>query len=284
MSQPTDPKDRLWLDPLAFSQQALLQGQPIAWCEPTAWALWVAKAHGLLGCKVSVIPLAEGISAWLKANPAVCDELRSARDPMGLVRKLCAHTAFTGWLKLLTLNLKETTPKGQVKLVLPAAAPLMQRLAQAVHGQAPQATEIDPEDAEDATVYLANALRQIPADAMDTLLVDGRIETAQGPADLLAGADTLANVAAHYQWRFGVQVCQGASLGALRPAFAIADHWQARPDAATSCGQVVALVDASAAMGTVGSATGPDFLLLQVPPELAPDVVIPQLRSLTCGA
>ncbi len=267
----------IWLDHMAFAKATLLPDSDLPWMDAPAFAQWQAKALGLLGKHVVLIPLAGGITAWLRHHPEAIQELRQAKGPLGMTRMLCAHAGFTQWLQDLILNLKTTLPSGQAAVVIPGPAAWMALLLTEVQGVT--APSIDPEDAEDAAVYLANALRRIPADALDRLLIDVRV--AQG--DSLAGLDTLQKVATHYQWRLGVQAHARDSLDGRPLAFAIVDRLTHEPKTGAHGACVGAMVElklAAAAMACNAEAHM-DFIVVRLPHDLAPELVLGELRAFT---
>jgi hypothetical protein len=266
---------RIWLDHLAFAKSTLLQDADIPWLDATALAQWLAKAHSLLGQHVVLVPLHEGIKAWLLAHPDLLEDLRQIKGPMGLVRGLCAHPGFTAWLQAVAQNQGLALPRGQVVLMLPGPAALMSLLLHVVHGM--ECPNIDPEDAEDATVYLANALRAMPANAIDILAIDVRLND----GDIPAGIDTLYKLAAHYQWHFGVHAQCATSVSGLQLDFLIVDQAanasQAQP---RPTGSVVTLEDAAKAVHT-SSEINMDFLVVRLPDTALPEHVLPMVRALT---
>lgn len=268
----------IWLDHLAFAQATLLPDAEPPWLDAPALAQWLSKAHGLLGQPMVLIALDAGMLAWLRAHPQAIQALRDAKGgPMGMMRVLCAHPGFTHWLQSLTQNLRTALPKGRSTLVIPGPAALMAMLMAEVRGI--NAPAIDPEDAEDAAVYLAHALRAIPADALDSLTIDVRV----GDHDTPAGVGTLQKVAAHYQWRFGVRARRADSVEAQRLDFAIVDQLTPASTAhphRPPLGAMVELALAATALAT--SAQAPqDFVVVRLPNDQPPEQVLSQLHTLT---
>lgn len=267
----------IWLDHLAFAKATLLPDADLPWLDAPAFAQWLTKSHGLLGRQMVLVPVSAGIVAWLRAHPDAMQSMRQAKGPLGMVRVLCAHPDFTGWLQAMALNLRTALPPGQTTLVIPGPAALMALLLSEVPGIS--GDNIDPDDAEDAAVYLANALRAIPVDALEVLAMDVRV----GGQDLPAGIDTLQKVAAHYQWRFGVRARRADGVHAPRLDFVIVDQLTHDSPAHPQRPPIGAVVDLSLAAAAMSSSaeTHMQFVVVRLPDDQPPEHVLSQLRALT---
>lgn len=274
MSLPTSLASRLWLAPMAFGRKTLLHDGDIPWHDATSFASWLSQTQVLVGRGVGVVDLSDGVRAWLLAHPDVVNDLRAAKGPLGAVRGLCAHPGFTAWLQSLVRAVSTTLPVARTVWVLPAPGSLMTLLTDVLHGS--PALDVDPDDAEDASVYLANALRALPADALAAVVFDVR-----GPGgDQPAGLATLQKVCAHYRWAFGVRATDADKLGALKADCLVLDklRHEASPGQPHT-GLCVSIEQAAAALNTHGE-SDIGFVLIDLPDHLPPEQVLSDLRAL----
>lgn len=265
----------LWVEHQAFAQHTLLAGQNPPWQEPVALASWLSKAQGLLNQLPVIVSLEEGLRAWISQESALIQDLRATKGVLGPVKALCAHPGFTTWLSQLCAALHTQLPRGRWALQVPCPAWWLRHLNDLARDSS--GAHIDPDDAEDGAVYIANALRAISPDTLEVLIIDTRLP---GQQDMSAGADTLQKFSSHYQWSFGLRAHQRLTAAPKGMDFEVLDALEQESCAHDHrIGLSTTLACAWAALPTK-SASNHDFIVVELPTQQAPEDVLPALRAL----
>lgn len=223
----------LWLECHAYCAQ-LLAGGEAPWLDAAAFVGWQRKAQGLLKADVVSLPMAAVIEAWLSAHPALREEMAAKSRATFALRTLLADEPLRAHLLELVQGLRAGIAGVPLALVLPAPRAWVVIAYLQAHGES---TEAGEDEADSASVYIADFLRTFGEAGVDALLLQA-VEDG-------AGCQSLLNVAAHYRWDVGVQGATAVPAGAT---FAVADapqaelptgitpteaFWQGEPFAAT---------------------------------------------------
>ncbi|MES2681984.1 MAG: hypothetical protein V4650_00555 [Pseudomonadota bacterium] len=188
----------LWLDSHAYCAR-LLAGGSAPWLDVGNCVGWQRKAQGLLKADVLALPVADIIDAWLAAHPNLRTDMAAKARATYPLRTLLADEALRAHLVELVLGLRAGLAGLPLVLVLPAPrAWVLMAYAQA-HGTA---TEAGEDEADSASVYIADFLRVFGEAGVEALLLQA--------AEDAAGCQSLLNVAAHYRWDVGVQGASSA--------------------------------------------------------------------------
>jgi hypothetical protein len=255
---PSGRPTALIIDHHRYTQAVILQGRPVPWTDPTAYAQYARQAQGLLQPDATLLNL----GAFYDQVLAVEDALRSS---------LSARTR-TGYA-LKTLLADDSVACQAVELAGVAAqtsgAPLILQIpspmcwlagTHALSGVG-SVTGLDAGHAENAAMYVADWLRRLSALPVAMLLLDDRwAGTQQLPLVEDSAYKPVSNLTDHYRWTLGRRTQEGVGLlgsavtGTLiPPAYWLSD-------------------DADAPSG--------GFLLADIPEDAVPETVLSQLAKL----
>ncbi len=248
----------LWLDSHAYCAK-LLAGGEAPWLDAAAFVGWQRKAHGLLKADVVSLPIAAVIEAWLSAHPALREEMAAKSRATFALRTLLADEPLRAHLLELVLGLRAGITGLPLALVLPAPRAWVRIAYMQAHGVSTDAGE---DEADSASVYIADFLRAFGEAGVDALLLQ---DLEDG-----AGCQSLLNVAAHYRWDVGMQGATSAVPAGT--AFAIAEA--PIPDMPTG----IALTDAFW-RGELPAATAA-FYYARIPVAAQPEAVLERLATL----
>lgn len=199
----------LWLDDHAYCARLLAAGHA-PWLDTGAFVAWQRKAQGLLKADVVSLPITAVIEAWLAAHPALRAQMAAKSRSTYALRTLLADEPQRAHLVELVQGLRAGLAGLPLALVLPAPRAWVLIAYTQAHGQS---TEVGEDEADGASVYIADFLRAFGEAGVDALLLQ---QFEDG-----AGCQSLLNVAAHYRWDVGVQGAATAVPAGV--AFAIAE-------------------------------------------------------------
>lgn len=186
---------RLVLDAGAYAQRVLLQGAEIPW-EPTAHARLLAQVAALLRPDLSLIDLGAFVPAAVDARPELRARLSGARRPTAALRALLADEDLARVATEL-VRVVAAMSSAPVAVQIPSPAAWLAAVAGAARDP-----EFDADDAENASVYLADWVRRFSALPVDTLLLDGRGAPQEESLDAYG---PLLGLAEHYRWAIGLR-------------------------------------------------------------------------------
>lgn len=200
---------RLWLDYAEYAG-ALLAGGKVPWLDVSALVAWQRKAQGLLQSDVLELPLGTAAAAWLEAHPALREAMRAKRRALFPLRTLLADEALRAHLVELAQGLRASFARLPLALACPSPKRWALEAYREAFGEDP---EIEPEDVEDAAVYLADFLRSFGEVGVDLLLLRESAESEPADAAALEAYRPVLNVAAHYRWETGLAAPAGRYAG-----------------------------------------------------------------------
>ena len=254
----------LWLDDSQYATQRLAGGAA-PWSEVAAYVAWRRQAQSLLRSDVITFPLPDAILAWMELNPAAIGGLPRKR-PLQWLKMLLAEKGMRTFLVEYVGALRGSWPAMPLVLSCPLPARLAQILLDRGFGAGADVTD---DDADSASVYLADLLREFGSTGVDGLLL-GELEDVHrdGPAESFC--QPLINVSMHYHWSAGRFLSNGPRDRDL--AFTVSTASNVDPAAGVVVEQGFWTGDAPPSGGR--------FRFAAVPLDLAPEAVLARLEAL----
>lgn len=206
---------RLLLDAQEYAQRVLLQGADVPW-EPSAHARLLAQVGALLRPDLSLVDLAAFVEAGFEARPELRGRMSGARRATAALRVLLADDGLADDAVAL-VRVVAATSAVPVAVQIPSPSAWLASVA----GYA-RDPEFDADDAENASIYLADWVRRLAGLPVDTLVLDGRA----APADeSLSAYGPLLGVADHYRWTLALRRRDTLELAAGDGAVLDAGFW-----------------------------------------------------------
>lgn len=212
----------VWLDYVDYAGALLARGK-IPWLDVTAYVAWQRQAQGLLKSDVVPVPLEPAVAAWLAVHPELTEAMGAKKRTVAALRTLLADEALRGHLVDLTKTVRVTMGGKPMALCLPSP----RRWVALAYAQAfpdSEAPEVSDDDADSASVYMADFLRLFGEAGVDVLLLEEAAGSEPASAEALKLYQSVLNVGAHYRWQLGLALPVAASLAdtAGSVAFSIA--------------------------------------------------------------
>ncbi|KFF61091.1 hypothetical protein JF66_00035 [Cryobacterium sp. MLB-32] len=226
IDQPPSGRTRaVLLDSHDYAQTVLLQGKPVPWLEPMAYSNFFGQAQVLLKSDVALLSLDRLYGHQLEANLGLQSAM-SAKSRTGYaLRTLLADTALLAYVTEFATTFSKTQ---RAPIVLQIPSPL-QWLARTHHfSGTTDVSGLDADNAENASMYVADWLRNFAGLPLAGVLLDDRTPPgADNTAEVaLDTYSPVANVTEHYQWTLALRTASGvnvhgasASGGIIDPAF-----------------------------------------------------------------
>jgi len=203
------PRPVLWLDSHAYCARLLANGKA-PWLDATAFVAWQRKAMGLLKPDVATLPIAPAIDAWLDAHPDL-REVMAAKSRTGFALKtLLADESLRAHLVELARGLGGAVNQ-PLALVMPSPRAWIAIAYRQAHGSD---VDVSDDDADSASVYIADFLRVFGDVRIDALVLE---EIDGGVSDSSAYQSVL-NLAMHYRWEVIAPAAPPPNLRFLRIA------------------------------------------------------------------
>lgn len=257
----------LWLDDARYSSLLLAAGSP-PWSDASGYCAWRRRAQGLVRSDVLMFPLDAALMAWLQSSPELLTALKARRRPLYPLKTLLADAGLRAHLTELIRALRGISSDLPLALACRLPRVLAADTFQLALGES---CEIEDDDADSASVYLADLLRAFGELGVDGLLLGTLDDVRDGPLD--AFCQPLQNLAAHYRWDIGrFQPPQHATDGF---SFIVTSAPTSHP-ATTG----VAIDSASWQNDPGATPVRGDFRYAEIPTTLAPDRVSSRLDML----
>lgn len=221
--EPPSGRDRaVLLDHLDYSQSVILKGRPIPWAEPMAYSNFIGQAQGLLKPDVALLHLDRYYDHKVATDTRLHDAMR-ARSRTGYALRTVLADADTLEQALDLAVTFTQTQREPVVLQIPSP---MQWLARTHHfSGAADVGGLDADDAENASMYVADWLRKFSVLPLAGILMDDRT-----PPDMQAvppvELDTyspLINVADNYRWSLGMRRQDSLEVLRVEPSGSVLD-------------------------------------------------------------
>jgi len=257
IDQPPSGRTRaVLLDSHDYAQTVLLQGKPVPWQEPMAYSNFFGQAQALLKSDVVLLSLDRLYAHQLQTNVDLQTAM-SAKSRTGYaLRTLLADTALLSSVKEFATTFSKTQ---RAPIVLQIPSP-MQWLARTHHfSGTTDVSGLDADNAENASMYVADWLRNFAALPLAGVLLDDRTlpgapETTPVPLETYS---PIANVTEHYQWTLALRTASGIDVHGASASGAIIS-----PDFWLHDG--VALPDGDFLLGEVPSGAVPEDVLTRI--------------------
>ncbi len=189
------PRPVLWLDAHEYSAKLLANGKA-PWLDVAAFVAWQRKAHGLLKPDVVVLPLAPVIEAWIGAHADLRATMAAKSRAVYPIKVLLADEPLRAHLVELARGLRvgvAGVSGPPLALVLPSPRAWVAIAYRQAHDEA---VEVGEDEADSASVFIADFLRAFGEAGVDALM----LEEVDGLAADAATCQSVLNLAAHYRW------------------------------------------------------------------------------------
>lgn len=255
---PSGRRTALLVDHQHYAREVILQGRPVPWTDPVAFAQYTGQVQGLLRSDTTLLDL----GAFYEDALARQDTLReglSARSRTGYALRTLLADEPTAVAAAELAQVVARSSAAPLVVQIPSPLVWLARTHEAA-GAGPLA-DLSADHAENAAMYVADWLRRLAAPPVSMLLLDER----DPRSDQLPQVDDcvdapLVNVTEHFRWALGRRSAQGVRVGGSRlngPRIP-QEFWH---------GAGVALPSG-------------DFLLADIPADAAPETVLTQLAKL----
>lgn len=264
----------LWLDANDYASALLVNGAP-PWLDVAATLAWQRKAQGLLRSDVVTLPLAPVIDAWLAQNAALRTAMAAKSRLLAPLKTLLADEALRAHLAEMVRGMRAGFGDALLALAIPSPR-LWPALAYAQAFGADQPAEVTADDADAASVYVADFLRGFGDAGVDALLLQETAASMPGSDDDLSCYGAVINVARNYRWDLGLLQPDGGDYDAAPLDFVIAP--------AAQRGARLAALRLPASFWESGCAAAAPLRYVEVPASgLQPEAVLERLSALRGG-
>ncbi len=272
---------RVWLKSSAYTRRLLLGEAGDPWVSGAHYLAYFSQAHGLLKPDVAVLEVGELYDAWNAAHHGeLAASLGNRRKPVTALRKLLEAEAprkvLAEVVEAVLANLR-----GQTPLVLSVPSP---RRWTNHANQLTGSTDIEltADEAEDASMYLADLIRSVSAFPVSGVLLEEGRDAANFNAEDLTRYTSIVNVVRHYRWSLALRLPNDA----VPAPEALADFDAVISPALESAGAAALGRDISAVFATgcaVAPLSGRQFYFAEIDPGLRPESVLEAVAQLRGG-
>ena len=272
---------RVWLKSSAYTRRLLLGAAGDPWISGAHYLAYFSQAHGLLKPDVAVLEVGELYDAWNATHSGeLAASLGNRRKPVTALRKLLEAEAprkvLAEVVEAVLANLR-----GQTPLVLSVPSPRRwSNHANQMTGSNDIALTSD--DAEDASMYLADLIRSVSAFPVSGVLLEEGRDAANFNVEDLTRCTSIVNVVRHYRWSLAVRLPNDA----VPAPEAVADFDAVISPAIQSAGAAALGRDITASFAN-GSAIAPlsgrQFYFAEINPGLRPESVLEAVAQLRGG-
>ena len=198
-------RNPLWIDAWRYGENLLNKGQPAPWDDVGQLVSFAGKLQALVASDVLMVEVQSFYDHWLAQNPALLQAMAEKRRLGYPLRTLLADEAARAQLHQVVQALCDSNSQLPLLLTMPSPRQWMARACCQARGI--ESVDVSWDDAESASMYLADNLRTYADCPLSGLLI--RDEPGEGPSNAseLARYQPLVNVAAHYQWQVVLDGC-----------------------------------------------------------------------------
>ena len=256
---PSGRKKAVLFDHHDYAQSVILQGREVPWREPMAYSNFFGQAQGLLKSDVALLGLGRFYAQHLSSNSALEGAMGAKSRTGYALRTLLGDPDATAQAVELATTFAKTQ-REPVVLHIPSP---MQWLARTHHfSGAENIGELDADDAENASMYVADWLRGFASLPVAAVLLDDR-NVAGGVKSASVKLETyspVANVTDHYRWTLGLRHTDHVELRGTDLAGAvISPEFWLEDDRQLPAG---------------------DFFISEIPPTAIPEDVLTRISTL----
>jgi hypothetical protein len=254
---PTGRNTAVIIDHQVYARAVILQGKPIPWADPVAYAQFLTQAQGLLRPDTTLLDLGAHYEHILADDPELRAAL-SARSRVGYALKTLLSDERQSAAVVELAGVVTETSAAPLVLQIPSPRAWLAR-THTLSG-AGTVADLSEQHVETAAMYVAGWLRQLSGLPVTMLLLDERTTDPLPSADPANDAP-VANVAEHYRWVLGRRTSSGISVlgSSVRGAAVPTTFW----------------------LSDSVSVPSGDFLLADIPADAVPETVLAQLSKLT---
>jgi len=203
----------IWLDSHNYTGRLLAGGAP-PWLDVAAFVAWQRKAQGLLKGSVASLPVAPVAAAWLEAHPDLRDAMGAKTRSVYPLKTLLADERLREHLVEMASGMRAALT-GLLALALPSPRAWVALAYRQGHGEA---VEVGEDEADSASVYVADFLRAFGEVGLDAVLLQEASEDQPNKVEDLHAYQAVYNVAIHYKWDVGLQLPSPTALTGAAPA------------------------------------------------------------------
>lgn len=187
---------RVWLKSSGYARRLLLGEAGDPWLSAAGFLAFFSQAHGLLRPDVAMLEVDGLLSSWAARHPDLVADMASKRRVSFPLRKLLEAEGPRALLAEVLVAV-DGCLRGQAPAVLSMPTPRSWlRLANGMVGR--DDAEIEPDDVEDAAMYMADFLRSVGSAPVGGILLDDGADAAT--ADDVERCRPIINIARHYRW------------------------------------------------------------------------------------
>ena len=240
-----------------YAQSVFLQGRPVPWQDPMAYSNFLGQAQGVFKSDLALLNLDRFYAHRLESSGELHAAM-SAKNRTGFALRTLLGDEETTARVIEFATIFVNTQRVPVVLQIPSP---MQWLARTQHFSATPG-ELDADDAENSSIYVADWLRGFAALPLAGVLLDDRAveaehETAVVPLETYS---PIVGVTEHYGWTLGLRRTASVEL------------------TGTATSGVVTLPGFWLDDGQVAPAG--DFLVGEIPANAVPEVVVSRIATL----
>ncbi|TFD08483.1 hypothetical protein E3T35_17625 [Cryobacterium sp. TMT1-2-2] len=243
------------LDSHDYAQSVFLQGKPVPWQEPMAFANFFGQVQGVLKSDLALLSLDRFYEQRVAADPKLQAAMGAKSRTGFALRALLNDAETTAFVVELATVFSQTQ---RVPVVLQIPSPMQWLARTHPFSGSDDVSGLDADNAENASMYVADWLRGFAALPLMAVLLDDR-----GPAlepVPLSTYSPITNVTDHYRWALGQRHDDRVELhgSPLTGAVIGADFWSS----------------------DAGTLPDGDFLVGEVPQHAVPERVLSRITAL----
>ena len=200
----------LWVDAWDYwnrllNKDSVNKGQPPPWHDIAAIIVHIKQLQSLVDSDVVTLEVGDFYTSWLRTHPRLLHAMGDKRRLGYALRTMLAEQEAREQLKDIVDALCESCRDKPVVLAIPSPKQWIANAYCAAKGVS--TVDISWDDAESASMYVADFLRSLSECAISGLLIRDKIN--QGPASdsELARYQPVLNVAEHYRWQSILDGC-----------------------------------------------------------------------------
>lgn len=258
----TPPSGRttaLLMDHHDYAHAVFLRNKAVPWGDPTAYARFFNQAQGLLAPDLAIFDLGHFYEDQLSQMPELETAMAAKKRTGYALRTMLGDKDLAGKATELAQTLISMA-SGAVVLQIPSP---MQWLCATHHfSGSTQVEDLDADDAENSSVYVADWMRALAALPFAAVLLDDRPLPGKQPSETvdLSTYTPITNVTAHYRLIAGMRREDAVSINEteLRGAVIPDEFWT----------------------GTAPLPSPADFHVTHIPETAIPETVLDQLEKL----
>ena len=203
----------IWLDSHNYTGRLLAGGAP-PWLDVAAFVAWQRKAQGLLKGSVASLPVAPVAAAWLEAHPDLRDAMGAKTRSVYPLKTLLADERLREHLVEMASGMRAALT-GLLALALPSPRAWVALAYRQGHGET---VEVGEDEADSASVYMADFLRAFGEVGLDAVLLQEASEDQPEQGRGLARLPGRLQRRFHYKWDVGLQLPSATALSGAAPA------------------------------------------------------------------